>query len=348
MAVYSGSWLDRVLIQVQAASAPRTITNSSGTWTSTGTTNPRHMSLVLTQNKPVVPTPYKTGTRSTLVGLAGRRSGTFSYNGPLIPSGAAGTVPDSDPLFQSIFGTTATIVPSTSVTYSFLDNGFIPLAFFRYNKSGGSSPTNFYALGSVIQRYTINLGGEYLTHTAEGKCVAIGDSTQFASYSGNDAVAAGGLTTYPAEPGTIAVNGTPINGFGGTATFDGNVQVELRGTPTITINTGLDMAEDGFADGYPFAMTGGRRQVSGSFRFADDDTSNLNNIKTKAFTKAPITIALAVNTTAGSIVTITLKNVQLGPYSLTENGNLFDIVLGDSLAHASSAAAVDDVSIAFT
>jgi hypothetical protein len=31
------------------------------------------------------------------------------------------------------------------------------------------------------------------------------------------------------------------------------------------------------------------------------------------------------------------QNVQLGPYSLTENGNLFDIVLGDSLAHASSA-----------
>jgi hypothetical protein len=348
MAVYSGSWLDRVVVQTQAASAPRTFNNASGTWTNTGSAIPRHINLTLTQNKPVVPTPYKTGTRSTLVGLAGRRSGTFSFTGPLVPSGTAGTAPDCDPLLQGVFGSAATIVAATSATYTFTDSGFIPFGFFRYNKSGGSSPTNFYALGCTAQRYTINLGGEYLTHTIEGKCVAIGDSQQFSSYTGVDLVAAGGLTTYPAEPGVIATNGNPINGFGGTATFDGNVQLELRGTPTITIATGLDMADDGFSDGYPFAMTGGRRQVSGSFRFADDDTSALNNIKVKAFTKQAMTISLAVNTTAGSIVTITMKNVQLGPYSLTENGNLFDIVLGESLAHATTASVVDDVTLAFT
>jgi hypothetical protein len=128
------------------------------------------------------------------------------------------------------------------------------------------------------------------------------------------------------------------------------VQADLRGTPSIVISTGLDFAEDGFADGYPFAITGGRRQASSStLRFADNDGTALNNLKVKAGTKAPINISLQLNTgVAGSTVTINFKNVQLGSQSLVENGNLFDIQFGDSLAHATSAAVVDDCNIAFT
>jgi hypothetical protein len=77
------------------------------------------------------------------------------------------------------------------------------------------------------------------------------NSTQFASYTGNDAIAALGLTTFPAEPGSPTTNGNPINGFGGIATFDGNVQADLRGTNSITINSGLDFAEDAFQDANP-------------------------------------------------------------------------------------------------
>ena len=189
MPTYSGSWLDRVIVQTQTGGL-RAFNNTSGTWTSTGAKIPRHYGLTMTQNNPVVPTPYKTGTRSTLVGVRGRRSGTFSFSFPLIPNGAAGVVPDCDPLLAATFGQAGTVVASTSVTYNFLDNGFIPFGIFRYNKSGGSSPTNFYGGGCVVQRYTINLGGEYLTATVEGKALYIGDSQQFPSYTGIDLPAA--------------------------------------------------------------------------------------------------------------------------------------------------------------
>jgi hypothetical protein len=113
--------------------------------------------------------PYKTGTRSTMIGVTARTSGPFSYSGPLIPAGVAGTAPDLDPFFQGAFGQ-----PAASGVYTFLDSGFIPVAMFRYNTSGGVNPTNWYAGGGIVQRLTINLSGEFLTITAEGKCVVIG------------------------------------------------------------------------------------------------------------------------------------------------------------------------------
>lgn len=353
MAVYSASALDAVYVQAQAANSPRTIPNSSGTWTATGSILARHETLQFTQNRPVVNRPDKTGTKSYLVGITGRSSGSFTATFPLIPNGAAGTAPDLDPILQCVFGQAATVVAATSVTYNFLDSGFIPISFFRYNKSGGSSPTNFYAGGCVVQRLTLHLGGDYLMMTAEGKCVFIGDSQQFSSYTGNDAIAKFGLTTFPAQPVGGAPNttsGTPINGFGGTATFGGNSMAELRGATTITFNTGLDLVEDAFQDGYPFAIVSGRRSVSiGSLRFIDSDTSALNNVKQKAFTKQAINVSIAINNTAGSIITVNLNNLQLQGYQLVENGPAFDIVHnGDSPAHASSVSAVDDATLVFT
>ena len=353
MAVYSASALDAVYVQAQAANTPRTIPNAAGTWTSAGSILARHESLQLTSNRAVADRPDKTGTKSRLVGITARTSGSFTYTGPLVPNGAAGTAPDLDPILQSLFGQPATIVAATSATYNFLDSGFIPISFFRYNKSGGSSPTNFYAGGCLVQRLTLHLGGDYLMMTVEGKCVVVGDSAQFASYTGNDAIAKLGLTTFPAQPvggAPNTVSGTPINGFGGTATFDGQSMAELRGATNITFNSGLDFVEDAFQDGYPFAIVSGRRSVTiGSLRFIDSDTSALNNLKTKAFTKSAINISIAVNNTAGSIVTINLNALQLQNYNLVENGPAFDIVYnGESPAHATAVANTNDATLVFT
>ena len=108
------------------------------------------------------------------------------------------------------------------------------------------------------------MGGDYLMLSVDGKCVFVSDSTQFPSYTGNDLPAAFGLTSYLTQPTSgapLTVAGLPINGFGGIATFDGNVQAEMRGAPVLTINTGLDFAEDGFTNAYPFAVIGGGRQI---------------------------------------------------------------------------------------
>ena len=169
--VYSSSWLDQVLLQLQTTSGAslRVLPNTGGTWVNTTAVLARHQALTMTQNKPVVPTPYKTGDRSTLIGAPGRRSGSFSVTLPIVPNGVAGTAPDIDPIFQAAFGGAGTVVSSTSVTYKCVDQGFLPLAILRYNMSGGSSPTNFMAGGAVVQRLTINMGGEYLTVTATSR-----------------------------------------------------------------------------------------------------------------------------------------------------------------------------------
>ncbi len=353
MAVYSASALSRVFAQLQASNTPRTITNSSGTWTNTGSILTRHASCSFTRQRGVSPRPDKTGTRSSLVGIPGRTGGAFSWSGPLIPSGAAGTAPDLGEIFlKSAFGQAGTVVASTSVTYSFADTGIFPFALFMFNRSGGSSPTHEVAFGCVPQRIVLTFGGEYVMMSVDGKCVAIMSSTEFASYTGNDAVAKGGLTTFPAEPssgGPLAVTGSPIAGFGGTATFAGNAMAELRGTYSITINTGLDLVEDAYQDGYPFAVTLGKRGVSlSSLRFLDSDGSALNTLKQNAFTKTAFDVSIAHNNVAGSIITPTLKSVQLAASQIVENGNTFDITFGDSMAHASAIGNVDDLAIAFT
>ena len=349
-AVYSASRLDRVFVQAQAASTPRTIPNAGGTWTNTGAILARHQSLTLTQNNQVVEVPYKTGTRSTVAGIAGRKSGAVSLTVPLIPSGVAGTLPDLDMIFKSAFGQAAT--GTVTKIYNFNETGVLPFALFRFNRSGGSSPTHQLAGGCIPQRLTFNLGGEVAMMTVDAKCVFVSDSAQFSSYTTPDDIAKFALTAWPTEPtagAPITVAGNIINGWGGSATFDNNVQADMRGTPSITINTGLDYAEDTYQDAYPAVVTCGKRTVSVSgLKFIDNDQSALNNLKVKAFTKSAINISLVVNNTAGSIVTFGLVGVQLTPWSLVENGNAFDINFGDSAAHASAIGTIDDLTLTFS
>jgi hypothetical protein len=350
MPVYSASSLDEVF--VQAMTSLLVAPNTTGVWSSTGSILARHTTCNFTQNNPVAPTQYKTGNRSNPISIAGRKSGAFSFSAPLIPNGAAGVAPDLAPILNAIFGAPGTVVATTSVTYNFLDSGFLPFLLARFNLSGGTTPTHQFAGGCIPQRCSITMGGDYLMLSVDGKAVFASDSTQFASYTGNDLPAAFGLTAYPVAPTTgapVTVSGLPINGFGGVATFDGNIQAEMRGAPVFTINTGLDFAEDGFTNAYPFAVIGGKRSVSlGSLKFIDDDGTALKNLKTKAFTKTPINISLQINDVAGSIVTINLGQVQLAAYQIVESGPAFDINFGDSMAHASSPILTNDATVVFT
>src|ERR1700728_2397201 len=54
----------------------------------------------LTPAMPITPVPWKTGTRSMQPGISGRQAATWELsNMPVIPSGAAGTVPDADAIY---------------------------------------------------------------------------------------------------------------------------------------------------------------------------------------------------------------------------------------------------------
>ncbi len=350
VSVFSSSRDLTLYAQLQSG-GPRAILNSSGTWTSTGVAKLRFNAFNLAQQNAVNTPTYKTGKRSPLLGVRGRQAGTFSLSKPFIPSGAAGTAPDDDPVLQACMGQAGTVVASTSVTYSLAD-ALNYLLFLLYNKTpGASSPTNSYALGCVPQTIKFTGGGNFLDYEVSGVACGVGDSVNFSAYTGGDAVLKGGLTTYPAEPSSVTQNGNVIAGFGGNVGFSigGSALAEVRGTVEITISSGVEAIADALSDAYTIGYVGGLRQVSlANITCIDSDGSVLNALKQAAFTKAAQTIAIVFGTVAGYIVTFNLANVQIGGGSWQEAGAALNIQFGESLAHATSSTVVDDLTLALT
>lgn len=340
---------DRALFaQIQAS--PRVITNTSGTWTSTGTQKVRFNTFTNNANNAINAPTYKTGFRSRLLGVRGRQSGGATLQKPFIPSGTAGTPPDDDPILASIFGAIGQVVASTSVTYAF--NDIVKYLFLpEYNTTpGASSPTNSYLLGSVAQSCKFTGGGNFLDYEVQFTSVGLGDSVNFSSYTGGDALLKGGLTTYPALP-TITTNGNVISGFGSGAGFSigGSALAEVRGTCEISINTGVEPIPDALNDAYPIAFVGGERQVSiANITCIDSDSTLLNSLKAASFSKAAVALAFVFGNVAGSIVTINLPNVQVGGITWQESGAALNIQFGDSIAVASTSALTDEFNMVCT
>ena len=336
-------------LYAQVQTDARTIPNTTGVWTSTGAQRVRFNTFNIAEVNPVNTPQYKTGKRSPLIGVRGRQSATFTLNKPFIPSGAAGTVPDDDPILQSIFGQAGTVVASTSVTYSLADT-LKYLSFMRYNKSGGTSPTNAYLMGAIPQQVKFTGGGNFLDYELQGMAVGYSDSVNFAAYTGGDLARTGTLTTFPAEP-TISTNGNIIAGFGAGAGFKigGSSLAEVRGTVDITMSMGVDSVSDALNDPYTVGFIGGLRQISISqITCIDSDNTVLNTLKQAAFTKSVQTLSLQFGSVAGSIVTFNLNNVQVGSMSWQESGAALNIQFGQSDAHATSVSVTDDATLVVT
>lgn len=327
-------------------SALRTVQNSSGVWTNTGTKKLRFTSFTMTPIRPVVDINYKTGNSSQPVGITGRASATFSGSLPLILSGAAGTVPDVDPILAHIFGQAGAVVASTSVTYSLSDSIITSCAFW-YDKNNLATPSNMFLLGAIIKTWKLSFNGPFPMLQIDGEAVYAVDQTYFASFSGSDVIVKGGLTSYPVEP-SVATTGNAQAGFGGTLTLDSN-SMTPRGNLEITGTTGLEFATDGYPDAYPYAVVRGLRRISFSnLTFLNDDSTGIVNLKQKSESKAAITGTLVLGTTAGSICTVTLNNLQLTKNNFSENGTFLDVNFQNSPAHASNTTVTDDCTLALT
>ncbi|HEX4138364.1 MAG TPA: hypothetical protein VHY84_27385 [Bryobacteraceae bacterium] len=348
MPVFSSS-RDRTLY-AQALTAPRAVLNSAGVWTSTGVQKVRFNTFTLNPANTVNSPTYKTGLRSRLAGLRGRQAGSWTLQKPFFPSGSAGTAPDDDPILKSIFGATATIVASVSATYNLVDTLsylFLP----TYNKTpGASSPTNSYVLGGIPTACKFTGGGNFLDMEITGTSVGVGDSVNFASYTGSDAILQGGLSTYPAEP-SPTVNGNVIPGFGLGAGFSlgGSALAEVRGTAEVSMDLGIEAISDALNDSYVIGFIGGERSIGlSNITCIDSDGSVLNALKAASFTKTPQTIVLQFGNVAGSIVTITLNDVQVGNMTWQESGAALNIQFGQSGANATTSLLTNEMVLACT
>jgi hypothetical protein len=117
---------------------------------------------------------------------------------------------------------------------------------------------------------------------------------------------------------------------------------------SVRVRTGNTLVQDAFGYAYPMMAMGGERGVTVSCSFMDTDQTALNNLKQKAKTKAGINVTLVVGTAAGYIATFTIKNVQLNIPDYADDNARVTAGFGESPAHASAIANVDDMALVLT
>jgi hypothetical protein len=338
---YSISRQERVYLQMETAFG--TIPNAAGV-ASVGNNNcSRFIKADLGTKVALYPRPDKTGTRSQVVGLLGRQQATWSLSQSLAGNGAAGVVPDCDPVLQCLFGQAATIVGATSCTYNLADPNTIP-SFDLWSFRTPATLAQRVTLGAVVGEATFQLGQDVATWSATGTGIWTLDSDNFGT---EGLTQKGGLTSFPTEPAAPVTNGNATVGFVGQATYDGNVIAEIQ-TASIRVQTGGAVANDTFGSYFPILAEGGLRTVSLTFTIYDNDGAGIKDIKAKALTQAPITVILQVGVIAGNIWTFTLNNVQVQPPAYDDSRNRFMCSFPESMAHASSIAVRDEMKLVIT
>ena len=342
---------------IQQQSTLLAFNNTAGTWTSTGAQLLRvdANSATVTRNAPYSRFPVLTGTRSEVPGIRGRKGATFSIRGcPVIPSGSAGSTPplDMDIILQNIFGQAAVNVASTSNTYSFLDSGYLPFSLIGFNAQEGTISFTERALwGCFVTRATFNFNGPFFTVDLDGFGGYEIDSTGFSAF---DTQAKAGLTTFPVAPGSLPVTGTPIQGFGTgyTMSIHSNLQTLKIRAMSLTIETGVVPVADTYGSPYLIAAVGDSRRISLTLGdLLDDDTAQLNDLKTQADTDLPgtgISAVIQTGVTAGSILTFNINNIQPNAFNLRDNGPTVSFEMPTSYAHASAPGQVNDMSLVLT
>lgn len=349
MAVVASPLWRRVFTQLQTTGSTgttanlRTINNASGVWSNTGSKFIRVplQGVEITAADPITPVPWLTGTRSMQPGIRGRKAGSCTLrNVPIIPSGSTSTVPDTDHIWQTIFGG-----PATSNTYSFNDAGFLPLTILDFFHAQTTLPSRL-TWGSVCSGAEIRLNGDVLT----------GDFTFPAGYGidsntfgGLDTVGAAGLTAWPIEPSSPTYLGSIIPGFGATVVIDSlNFETKIRSL-NIRISTGVQLIGDFIADAYPAQIVGGMRQIGISFGVIQDDSAAVTDLmtKAKALSAPTVNAVITVGTVTGSKVIFNVTGLQLVSPTQADESAFVMLNFPEAMAHGSAVGTTDDLTMQF-
>lgn len=330
--------------------------NLTGTWTSTGAAMIRVDEGAFSgqRNQPYTRLPYLTGTFSEQPGIRGRKSATLDMRGlAVIPSGTAGTAPDMDPILQNIFGAASTGTGSN--TYAFTDTGFLPFSVFAF-QHGISTLTSRAFWGCYVKTATFHFNQAFISCDLSMDAGYMIDNVNFANF---DSIAKAGLTAFPTEPASPTVNGQPITGFGTgytctvTTTAVGgsgaqSLELKIRDM-TVTLDTGKQLVGDLYGSPYPVEAVGGSRRCAIQFTCLDDDSAALNAIKSQADQdNITMTVSIVAGTVAGSIITVTLNAVQASAFNLVDSGNIVNMSLSESYAHATAIGNTDDLTLKFS
>ena len=349
---------ERLFVQVQSAFG--TINNSGGTWAASGAQLLRvnDGSSTLMAVTPLTPQDWKTGTRSSLPGIMGRKSGSWSLNNiPIVPSGTAGNAPDVDALLQSIFWQAPANTVGVKMTYTFSDETPIPITILKFSHAQ-TTLTQKVICNAICDNASFTFNGNTFEGSFSGTAFYGLDNDNFAN---EDTIGKSGLTAFPLEPSTPAIHGSIIPGFLGQVAYATGTTVPTFGSnpldpttaPVIgmstSIRTGNVLYNDGIYYGYPIGTGGGGRLVDLTLDFMDTDSSALIAIKNAAKTKTVLNFAVQISSTqagaAGYTFTFYFMQVQLNIPTMADDTARIKTGFGASPAHATAQANVDDFSM---
>jgi hypothetical protein len=310
--------------------------NTSGVSNLTGSNCCSIISVDLDPDVDLYDSEYKTGSRSIIPGVTGRRIGTFRISFPLKGSGTIGVPPDYAPVLTSMFGQ-QTINSGASVFYTIVDTPAQTFSMFRYR-----SPAGLYqqlGISCIPTRTVWNLGQNMANWSVEGQCFWVLDSEQFAAA---DSQSKGGLTSFPTEPTTPVTNGTQAPGYKGQLIIDGNTMVNIQ-QMTLTADWGWAHNRTFFGTDYANGVLGGIRRVTATMEAFDDNSSAMLNLRAKGISKTPMQIGAQIGSVPGNIHYFTISNCQLDFPKMIDTGDRFGQRWAAIVAHETTPGAKDEL-----
>ncbi|MCC6591607.1 MAG: hypothetical protein IT168_33280 [Bryobacterales bacterium] len=300
----------------------------------------RHTKCSLTAEQAYIQSSDKTGSISATRGRPGARGGRWSLEYEARPNGVAGQKPDCDPILEAAFGQAATVVASTSVTYS-LANAIKSFTLGRFRQP--STVMQQVGIGCVLQELGFSFEqAANCKFTANGSSLWVPDSVTFSSL---DATGKGGLGAFPPEPASPVTNGEPVNGLAGTATLDGSSQAQIR-SASVRMSMAVEIPRDRlFAGQYGSSP---ERDVLGAYvdlTVVDEDIAAVTGLYSKALSGTPVDIVLEAGSVTGNRFKWTLKNCLLPMPELDDSARKWASNLRGIRAYSTSLTSLDEVSL---
>lgn len=207
----------------------------------------------------------------------------------------------------------------------------------------------------VVTEATWNLNQDVATWSANGDCMWVLRSNDF---SNSDSYQRGGLTAFPSEPSTPVTTGNIIPGFTGRFVMGASVNGSSASAfataatafptirnATIRVQTNNMLVKDTFGSYYPTLTEGDVRNISISFNVYDDDSTEINNIKSYGESKTPVDAIVNLGTVAGNTWVFWMKNIYLASSVLGDGQLRFDASFSESRATTSTLAVRDEFSL---
>lgn len=266
-------------------------------------------------------------------GVKGRVRARWSYEGSLV-SGTTGT--DADILFRLLFSQA-----TGGTSYALSKSGTVSANLWDYRDP--STAAQRVALGAVMTEAQINLGQDVAEWTCSGEAMYVLNSlflsnldSTLSMLSNDDRTRAkGGLSSFPAEPGSPVVHGNIIAGFTGAITVAGQPLATIR-TATIKVTTGVELVHDTFGTYFSTGIQRTTRRVVFGFNLYEDDSAGQEAIYEAAESKAVAAATIQIGTVATNIFTFSLAGIQLEAPTRDDGQPRFAVVYPDSICHGTS------------